>query len=243
MPFSEDIKLEVKKKANFTCCWCQNIHNKVEIHHIIPQAKNGPDTEENAAPLCGNCHTLYGDNLALRKEIRQRRDHWYERCSKMVNFEALSSQYFESLIEEQIKSLSRERLEALLNKQLTLTETVPIDSEIPLEVFILYQSTLDRIPMTLHPSWSWEVIFNLVVFAFGNHPNEKFVKHFPPEHTTYKVLNLKSESWIDPPAIARKLPTDQIVLVHNLELIKFPELDEQLKAKAFAKIIKQSARK
>ena len=81
MSFSENLKLKVKKKANFTCCWCQDITNKVEIHHIIPQADDGPDTEDNAAPLCGNCHTLYGGNPDLRKEIRLRRDHWYEQCS------------------------------------------------------------------------------------------------------------------------------------------------------------------
>jgi len=78
MPFPEAIKNKVKKKANFTCCWCRDINNKVEIHHIIPESKGGQDTGDNAAPLCSNCHTLYGNNPDLRKEIRLRRDHWYE---------------------------------------------------------------------------------------------------------------------------------------------------------------------
>jgi hypothetical protein len=243
MPFSEDIKLKVKKKANFTCCWCQNIQNKVEVHHIIPQAEYGPDTEENAAPLCSNCHILYGGNPELRKEIKQRRNHWYEICSKRTKFEALPTEYFDYLLDEYFKSVPRERLESLLNKHLKLTETASANEEISLEVFILYQSTLDRIPMSLHPSWSWEVIFNLVVFAFGNHPNEKYAKHFPPDFSAYKVLNLRSESWIEPPAVAEKLSTDQIALVHNSELVKFPEVDEPLKAKAFAKIIKHAMSK
>jgi hypothetical protein len=82
MPFSESTKLKVKRKANFTCCWCQDRRNKVEIHHIDPESGGGPDTEGNAAPLCGSCHDLLGMNPDLRKEIRQRRDHWYEICSR-----------------------------------------------------------------------------------------------------------------------------------------------------------------
>ena len=86
MSFSEPIKLHVKKRADFTCCWCTNPHNKVEVHHIIPQAEQGLDLEENAAPLCSNCHTLYGGNPELRKEIQLRRDHWYEICLKRRDF-------------------------------------------------------------------------------------------------------------------------------------------------------------
>jgi hypothetical protein len=80
MPFLEGLKLKVKERANFTCCWCNNRDNKVQIHHIIPQEEEGPDTEDNAAPLCGSCHDKYGGNPQLRKEIRQRRDAWYQKC-------------------------------------------------------------------------------------------------------------------------------------------------------------------
>ena len=80
MSFSEQLKVTVKRKANFTCCWCQERRNKVDVHHIIPESQGGPVTEENAAPLCGSCHDLYGNNPDLRKEIRSRRDHWYESC-------------------------------------------------------------------------------------------------------------------------------------------------------------------
>jgi hypothetical protein len=81
MPFSESIKLKVKKQADFTCCWCRDRAKRVDVHHIIPEVEYGPDTEDNAAPLCGSCHDIYGGNPDLRKEIRQRRDDWYERCS------------------------------------------------------------------------------------------------------------------------------------------------------------------
>jgi len=86
MCFSEAIRLKVQKQADFTCCWCNNRQNKVELHHIIPRAEQGPDTEENAAPLCGSCHTLYGGNPELRKQIKFRRDHWYEICQKRLEF-------------------------------------------------------------------------------------------------------------------------------------------------------------
>lgn len=49
----------------------------MDVHHIIPESDEGPDTEDNAAPLCGSCHDLYGNNPDLQKEIRSRRDHWY----------------------------------------------------------------------------------------------------------------------------------------------------------------------
>ncbi|MEK7113599.1 MAG: hypothetical protein AAB873_02100 [Patescibacteria group bacterium] len=39
MAFTEKLKLEIKKNANFRCCRCYEIG--VDIHHIIPQAQNG----------------------------------------------------------------------------------------------------------------------------------------------------------------------------------------------------------
>jgi hypothetical protein len=78
MPFSEELKLRVKKQAAFQCCRCREIG--VEVHHIVPEEAGGPDTEDNAAPLCPNCHTWFGDNPKKRKEIGQMRDWWYEVC-------------------------------------------------------------------------------------------------------------------------------------------------------------------
>ena len=78
MPFSESLKLTVRRRAAFRCCRCHAIG--VEIHHILSQADDGPDTEDNAAPLCPNCHTWFGGNPEKRREIRQMRDWWYEVC-------------------------------------------------------------------------------------------------------------------------------------------------------------------
>ncbi len=81
MAFSESVKLEVKKRANFQCCMCGKLF--VQVHHIIPQSENGSDDIDNAAPLCAECHDSYGDNPRKRKVIREMRDHWYERCAAM----------------------------------------------------------------------------------------------------------------------------------------------------------------
>ncbi len=76
MSFSEKTKLEVRQKAAFQCCRCHEIG--IDVHHIIPEADNGPNEFDNAAPLCQNCHDRFGANPEKRKEIRQMRDWWYE---------------------------------------------------------------------------------------------------------------------------------------------------------------------
>ncbi|HEY4273571.1 MAG TPA: HNH endonuclease [Candidatus Udaeobacter sp.] len=78
MAFSEALKIKVRKHTHFSCCLCHVID--VEVHHIIPEAEGGPDTEDNAAPLCASCHNVYGANPQKRKFIREARDHWYEVC-------------------------------------------------------------------------------------------------------------------------------------------------------------------
>ena len=80
MPFPESVKLEANKKALFQCVACHAPF--VEVHHIIPESKGGPDTLDNAAPLCAGCHSIYGGNPVFRKRIRQMRDNWYDVCEK-----------------------------------------------------------------------------------------------------------------------------------------------------------------
>ena len=83
MPFPESVKLEAKQQANFRCVVCHEPW--VEVHHIIPQADQGPDTIDNAAPLCGSCHNRYGGNRDLQKQLTEMRDHWWQRCSEAVS--------------------------------------------------------------------------------------------------------------------------------------------------------------
>jgi len=82
MGFSEAVKLEVRRKAHFKCCICHESSVSLEVHHIISKAEGGPDTIDNAAPLCPSCHEDYGANPAKRTAIRVQRDFWYEQCAK-----------------------------------------------------------------------------------------------------------------------------------------------------------------
>ena len=83
MPFSEDIKLQVKHRSAFKCCFCKTFG--IDIHHIIQESEGGPNTIDNAAPLCQNCHDTYGDNPRKKKLIREARDWWYKQCEKDNN--------------------------------------------------------------------------------------------------------------------------------------------------------------
>jgi uncharacterized CHY-type Zn-finger protein len=80
MAFSEKTKLEAKRKSHFACVICHQPF--VEVHHILPQADEGSDELDNAAPLCGSCHDLFGANPVKRKQIREMRDFWWEICEK-----------------------------------------------------------------------------------------------------------------------------------------------------------------
>lgn len=80
MPFSEAVKLEAKERAHFTCVWCREKKNFIDVHHITAQESGGSDELNNAAPLCTACHTLVGGNPELRKQIRERRDWWWTQC-------------------------------------------------------------------------------------------------------------------------------------------------------------------
>jgi len=81
MGFTENQKQKVKEKAAFKCCRCRTVG--VQIHHIKPKKDGGLDEDDNAAPLCPNCHDYYGDNPSKRKEIKQMREWWYQTVSKM----------------------------------------------------------------------------------------------------------------------------------------------------------------
>src|SRR5262249_7357308 len=81
MAFPENIKLDAKKRAHYQCVICRQ-PVFVEVHHIIPESEKGPDTLENAAPLCPSCHDTYGGNPDKRKWIREMRDFWWEFCEK-----------------------------------------------------------------------------------------------------------------------------------------------------------------
>ena len=83
MPFAEQTKLAAKERSHYSCVWCQSADQFIEVHHLDPQEEGGLDVLENAAPLCPNCHTLIGSNSEMRKQLRERRDWWWQHCARL----------------------------------------------------------------------------------------------------------------------------------------------------------------
>lgn len=48
------------------CAYCEALPgDSLEIHHVIPEALNGPSTEANLVTTCGRCNQALGMNLLL----------------------------------------------------------------------------------------------------------------------------------------------------------------------------------
>jgi hypothetical protein len=86
MPFAENLKKEVRRRAIHFCCVCKT-PGSLEVHHIIPQSEGGPDTFENAIPICPWCHETYGGNPTKRGLLREMRDVWYEVCQNRYSLD------------------------------------------------------------------------------------------------------------------------------------------------------------
>ncbi len=88
MSFPPAVKDHALVACGRHCCICHRFCGlKIEIHHIKPKASGGPDTFENASPLCFDCHadmrtydakhpkgTKYSES-----ELKTFRDNWYEK--------------------------------------------------------------------------------------------------------------------------------------------------------------------
>jgi HNH endonuclease len=73
------------------CCICHRFCGvKMEIDHIIQQAEKGPDTYENAIPVCFECHAeIHSYNLNHPRgrkfqpdELRAHREQWLTICKE-----------------------------------------------------------------------------------------------------------------------------------------------------------------
>ncbi len=125
MAFSEKIINQVKEIADFMCCRCKHI--SFEVHHIIPLKDDGPDTLNNAAPLCPNCHADFGDNSLKRKEITQMRDLWYKRVKEKYNQQPPINYGVLNSINSKLEALATNQDKALVDLKETLKE-VAIDA-------------------------------------------------------------------------------------------------------------------
>lgn len=108
MAFAEALKRRIRMKAAYRCCWCKRF-GLVEVHHIVPQADNGPDDENNAAPLCPYCHSLYGGNPDLRAQIREKRDWWFKVAARKYPYELPS-------LQESVENVDRELVRATYDR-------------------------------------------------------------------------------------------------------------------------------
>lgn len=109
VPFSTKTKERVRKRAWFACCLCKRISMSLEVHHIVPEEDGGPNSEENAAPLCASCHRAFGGNRDLQPRMRAMRDHWYEECAKLFGEESTTGDV-RQWIHEQFSTEELERL-------------------------------------------------------------------------------------------------------------------------------------
>lgn len=114
MAFPPALKMKIKKLADFKCCVCYAVGG-VDIHHIIPQAENGPDTADNAAPLCPSCHDRFGHNPNKRSYIKEVRNHWYEKCKSNVD---ILSSHLDAVIKKNMDAALQKYLDALLQNNI-----------------------------------------------------------------------------------------------------------------------------
>ncbi len=91
MPFPISIKEEALVRSRRRCCLCKKFAGRnIEVHHIVQEKDGGPNTLENAIPLCFDCHADVGHyndqhpkgNKYTSAELRRHRDEWWQWCNK-----------------------------------------------------------------------------------------------------------------------------------------------------------------
>ena len=87
MGFSKKVQRDVLIGCARHCCVCHRYKGiKIEVHHLVQNAKGGSNTFENAIPLCFDCHCDAGHYSSNHPrgtkfsmpELREARDKWYE---------------------------------------------------------------------------------------------------------------------------------------------------------------------
>ncbi len=57
MAFPRKVKEDLLVACHRRCCVChRSAGTKMQVHHIVPESRGGPNTEENGIPLCLNCY-------------------------------------------------------------------------------------------------------------------------------------------------------------------------------------------
>jgi hypothetical protein len=89
MPFPRDQVDELLKACHRRCCVCHRFCGvKIETDHIVTKADDGPDSIDNAIPVCFECHAeihSYNDKHPRGRkfrpeELRLHKEQWLEIC-------------------------------------------------------------------------------------------------------------------------------------------------------------------
>ncbi len=88
MPFPPNVKEDALVACGRHCCLCHIFSGqRMEVHHIKQESDGGPNTFDNAIPLCLNCHAevkAYDPhhpvgNRYTESELIRQRDNWYSK--------------------------------------------------------------------------------------------------------------------------------------------------------------------
>src|SRR5713226_4317650 len=86
---------ELLKACHRRCCICHRFCGvKMETDHIIPAAEGGPDTIDNAIPVCFECHAeihAYNDKHPRGRkyrpeELKKHKEQWLDICKSSAHF-------------------------------------------------------------------------------------------------------------------------------------------------------------
>jgi|ERR1051325_4942390 hypothetical protein len=87
--FPKDLVADLLVACHRRCCVCHRFCGvKIETDHIIPSAEGGPDSIDNAIPVCFECHAeihSYNDKHPRGRkfrpeELQKHKEQWLEIC-------------------------------------------------------------------------------------------------------------------------------------------------------------------
>ena len=91
MSFSKSLREKVLLWCDRHCCLCKKPCDVfIEVHHIAPEGTGGSDEEDNAIPLCFECHGRVSHydpkqpigNMFKPDELKKRRDQIYDEFTR-----------------------------------------------------------------------------------------------------------------------------------------------------------------
>lgn len=91
MTFNDEVRLQALLWSDRHCCFCKKpCGTNIEIHHLVPESKGGTNDQDNAIPLCFDCHSdvmRYNDdhpkgNKYKPSELKARREQVYEEFTR-----------------------------------------------------------------------------------------------------------------------------------------------------------------